>query len=188
MEKQELLKRICVMDKKMTGLAGQRNNFFFGYDQNSVGKMLDILSSIEGEAYPTDLCRIMGVTTPRITIILNTMEKEGLIERVVSSSDRRRIIVTLTEKGKERIRKRDQENYLFFEKVYEKLGQEDTEALLRSLEAMAEVYEQAYSNMRQSRKGGGKKLTKKKYWFINNHSLRADLPKTAGYGSSAVHL
>ena len=160
MDKQELLREICIMDKKMTGLASQRDNYFFGYDQNSIGRMLDVLSNIEGEVYPTDLCHIMGVTTPRITIILNTMEKEGLIRRVASPIDRRRIIVELTDKGREKIQNRDQENTLYFEKVYEKLGHEGAEGLLKGLHAMADVYEEAYSELIQSRKTKSKKLTK----------------------------
>ena len=162
MEKHELLTEICEMDKKMTALAGKKNNYFFGYDINSVGRMLDILSNIEGDAYPTDLCHMMGVSTPRITIILNTMEKEGLIERTTSTEDRRRIIVSLTEKGWEMVRNRDQKNYHYFEKVYDKLGQEDTEALLRSLQAMEEIYENAFAEIRQDRKECGNKLTKNK--------------------------
>lgn len=162
MEKHELLTEICEMDKKMTALAGKRNNYFFGYDINSVGRMLDILSNIKGEAYPTDLCHLMGVSTPRITIILNMMEKEGLIARAPSTVDRRRIIVSLTEKGKERVRERDKKTYFYFEKIYEKLGQEDAEALLRSLKAMEEVYEKAFAEIRQDRKECGKRLTKDK--------------------------
>lgn len=162
MDKHELLTEICDMDKKMTALAGKRNNYFFGYDINSVGRMLDILSNIEGEAYPTDLCHLMGVSTPRITIILNMMEKEGLIERVPSTVDRRRIIVSLTEKGKERVRERDKKTYYYFEKIYDKLGQEDAEALLRSLKAMEEIYEKAFAEIREDRKKDCKKLTKNK--------------------------
>ena len=162
MDKHELLKEICVLDKKMTALAGKRNNYLFGYDINSVGRMLDILSNIDGEAYPTDLCHLMGVSTPRITIILNMMEKEGLIERSASTKDRRRIIVSLTEKGWEKVLNRDQKNYYYFEKVYEKLGQKDTEALLRSLQVMEEIYEKAYAEIKQDRKKNSKKLTKEK--------------------------
>lgn len=162
MDKHELLTEICEMDKKMTALAGKRNNYFFGYDINSVGRMLDILSNIKGEAYPTDLCHLMGVSTPRITIILNMMEKEGLITRAPSTVDRRRIIVSLTEKGKERVRERDKKTYFYFEKIYEKLGQEDAEALLRSLKAMEEIYEKAFAEIREDRKKACKKLTKDK--------------------------
>lgn len=156
MDKNKLLNDICTMDKKMTRLAVRRNNYFFGQDKNSVGEMLDLLSSIKGDAHPTDLCRMMGVSTPRITVILNKMEEDGLIERALSSTDRRRIIVRLTEKGQERVRNRDQESYYYFEKVFEKLGQKDTEALLRSLQAMEEVYEEAYTEILQSRKSGRK--------------------------------
>lgn len=140
MEKEKLISLICEKDQRLNVLTGRRNNYIFGFDENSVGKMLNILSSTKEELHPTDLCKILGVTTPRITIILNSMEEKGLIERKMASEDRRKITVVLTAKGKRAIKARNQKNYEFFEKVYEKLGPEDAEALYRSMQAYEEVY------------------------------------------------
>jgi len=91
MDKELLVKEICDADKKKKKpRRGEHQN-----DDNSIGKVLRILSNSEGEVHPTDLCQKLEVTTPRITVILNEMEDKGLVERQISKEDRRKILIVL---------------------------------------------------------------------------------------------
>jgi MarR family transcriptional regulator, 2-MHQ and catechol-resistance regulon repressor len=47
-----------------------------------------------------ELCRKLLVSGGNMTVVLDNLQKEGLIERVQSTEDRRTINVSLTEKGK----------------------------------------------------------------------------------------
>lgn len=49
---------------------------------------------------PKDIAQILGLENSTISGVLDRMQKKGLIERVISPSDRRSIQVMLTEKGK----------------------------------------------------------------------------------------
>ena len=142
MNKEKLILRICAAEKQLNLLTGRRNRYSVGYDGNSVEKVLGVLSSTEGEIHPTDLCKRLGVTTPRITTILNDMEEKGLVERRISAVDRRKIVVTLTEAGNEVVEQKREKDREFLSKVCDRLSSEDADALLRILSAYADAYEE----------------------------------------------
>lgn len=50
-----------------------------------------------------DLCRKMMVSGGNMTVVLDNLQKSGLVKRVRSKEDRRTIVVELTEHGEERV-------------------------------------------------------------------------------------
>lgn len=52
---------------------------------------------------PTELAEAIGVRPPTMTGITDTLEKQGLIERRASTSDRRKSYILLTKIGKKRL-------------------------------------------------------------------------------------
>jgi DNA-binding MarR family transcriptional regulator len=140
-DKELLIKKICEAEhnKKKPGLGKDRR------DDNSIGKVLRILSKSDGNVHPTELCRMLEVTTPRITVILNDMEEKGLVERLICKDDRRKILVVLTEKGRKEVSGRRRKTEEYIRTLVEKIGPEDSEAYLRILQAEAELYEEAHS-------------------------------------------
>ena len=71
-----------------------------------------ISDSLHGEAYileyislqpqgiiPRDISREMNISSARVAMSLNRLEEKGLITRRPDTLDRRRILVTITEKG-----------------------------------------------------------------------------------------
>lgn len=49
----------------------------------------------------TTVARSLGVTTGTLTISVNGLVKKGFVERIRSEEDRRVVLISLTEKGKE---------------------------------------------------------------------------------------
>jgi MarR family transcriptional regulator, 2-MHQ and catechol-resistance regulon repressor len=47
-----------------------------------------------------ELCRKMLVSGGNMTVVVDNLEKEGLVERIRDTADRRKILVMLTPKGK----------------------------------------------------------------------------------------
>lgn len=54
-----------------------------------------------GSAVPGEISEIMNISSARIAAALNSLDKKGLITRQIDPSDRRRILVELTQKGKD---------------------------------------------------------------------------------------
>lgn len=48
-----------------------------------------------------EISRQLGVTSPNVTYLVDSLEKDGLVTRVVNTSDRRETFIELTPKGKE---------------------------------------------------------------------------------------
>lgn len=86
-----------------------------------------------GTAQPGELSHELGITTPRMTTILTTLEKQGLIIRSSSPGDRRRVIVSLTPQGHALVCRHDEEQEHSFRQLFDALGQEDAQNLTRLL-------------------------------------------------------
>jgi DNA-binding MarR family transcriptional regulator len=56
--------------------------------------------SPDGRGRPTDICAVLGRTTGGMTLTLDRLEAAGWLQRSQDSSDRRRIVVSLTAEGR----------------------------------------------------------------------------------------
>ena len=87
----------------------------------------------ETEELPTNISNCLCLSTARVAATLNSLEKKGYISRIMSTNDRRKIIVGITDTGKDFIyEKREKLNEIFKEMV-KSLGQEDAEHFIRIL-------------------------------------------------------
>lgn len=93
--------------------------------------VLNFLFEHSNRAYPKDLSKAMAVSTARIAKLLNEMEKNELILRTADSSDNRKIIVTITDKGIQKVN--EYRNYFskYIAQLLEKLGPEDAKEYVR---------------------------------------------------------
>ncbi len=95
------------------------------------GRCLDILEQ-RGPMTAGELARATGLTTGAMTTLLDRMERMGYLRRVAHPTDRRRVVVELTEKMRRRIGE-----------IYSPVGQEGAELLAclsdRQLELIANV-------------------------------------------------
>ena len=63
--------------------------------------VLRCLARSKAPLLPSDLSEQSHASTARIAVVLNTLEKKGLISRAIDPTDRRRILVSLTNVGQE---------------------------------------------------------------------------------------
>lgn len=64
------------------------------------GFVLHYVAIHGGCVFPGDIGHAMCVSTARVAMALNSLEKKGLITRQIDASDRRKILVRLTSEGK----------------------------------------------------------------------------------------
>ena len=86
-----------------------------------------------GSLTPSELADQAWVSNARVANILKALEQKGWIEREHSKEDRRRVIVTITDKGRQDIetKRRDFEHRAA--SFLEQLGEEDTREMVRLL-------------------------------------------------------
>lgn len=73
-------------------------NIFSGFNKGELG-ILRILSSKNVEHSSGELSQLLGVSTARVASILNSLENKELIIRKEDVTDKRKTLISITEKG-----------------------------------------------------------------------------------------
>jgi DNA-binding MarR family transcriptional regulator len=113
-------------------------------DRHSSGEsfLLRLLALSKDPVHPSELQQRTCTSSARVAAVLGALEKKGLIAREVDQQDRRRVLVTITDEGRERAERELAEMNAVLETLFVALGQEDTEELVRLLGRLLEVFVQ----------------------------------------------
>lgn len=95
--------------------------------------VLEYLSRQDGGMNPSDLADKLGYTRPRMTRILDSLESKGYIVREQDSADRRRVIASCTDAGREHAHDHSTDGVSNLAKSLSKMGDHDVRELLRAL-------------------------------------------------------
>jgi MarR family transcriptional regulator, 2-MHQ and catechol-resistance regulon repressor len=88
-----------------------------------------------------ELCRKMLVSGGNMTVVVDNLEKEGLVERIRDTADRRKILVMLTPKGKRLFDTIFTDHAEYIAKLASVLTQKEQEALSRLLKKLGKQLE-----------------------------------------------
>jgi len=91
-----------------------------------------------GSVIPSDISTEMGISTARIAAALGSLESKGLITRRIDEKDRRRILVELTDAGREKEAEHAKGIMRVLVRMLENLGEADAIEFLRILKKVAE--------------------------------------------------
>jgi len=103
------------------------------------GYVLSYLYYNGNKVLPSELSKMMNVTTPRVTAILNELEAQNLIIRSISPEDRRNVYVMLSDKGNQLVQKKIMRQKKSIHLLVERLEEGDVEAFLRVLKVLEEI-------------------------------------------------
>ena len=92
--------------------------------------LLSLLSD-EGETSPSKLSKALDRSAARIANTLKALENKGFVKRSYDKIDRRRVLVSITEKGKDFVSRKKAECTSMMASLMEHLGEKDAEELIR---------------------------------------------------------
>ena len=92
-----------------------------------------------GTATPTEISKKFGVSTARITNILNGLERKGYIVRTPSPNDRRMVLGTITEEGRNCAGRCIRQAVRNAAVIMDALGEEDAEACIRLVKRILQI-------------------------------------------------
>lgn len=98
----------------------------FNISQGESGVLLYLLNA-NSYVSQSELSENLGVTMPRIVAVINTLQKKELIEKNVDSTDKRKSIISITNKGKDNIIKKKKDAIKFIENVIKELDEQEIE-------------------------------------------------------------
>lgn len=96
-----------------------------------------------------ELSTLLDLSTARIAAILNNLERKGAITRARDTADRRRVVVRLTEQGREEVQTSYDEAVACLSEVYRRMGEDDTRELLRLSDRAGEIAQQIYEEQKE---------------------------------------
>lgn len=96
--------------------------------------VLEFLSRQEDGMSPSDLAERLGYSRPRMTRILDSLESKGYIVRSQDPHDRRRVIASCTDAGREHAHDSSSGGVSNLAKSLSKMDDQDVRELLRALE------------------------------------------------------
>ena len=101
----------------------------------SVGEtpVLQYLSSADGDVIPSEIAQKLGFSRARMSHILDSLETKGYVTRRPDSSDRRRVLVSVTESGRDYAAKKNAESVAMLSNQLSSLGEHDAKELVRIL-------------------------------------------------------
>jgi DNA-binding MarR family transcriptional regulator len=105
----------------------------------------EAIAVIEGAGRPispTPIAERLLVTTASVTSLLDTLERRGLVERQADPSDRRRLLVALTDEGRASVDGYLPEMVALQTAVMECVSEQDRRRLQRTLDAILRGVEQ----------------------------------------------
>lgn len=100
--------------------------------------VLNYISEHEGNVIPSDISNEMGISSARIAAALNSLEKKGLILRRIDAEDRRRILIDMTDTGREQVKKHYQMILNTTTNMLRYLGEEDAKNYIRIMKKLTE--------------------------------------------------
>lgn len=106
-------------------------------------RILDMV--YHGVDKPADVAKMLDVSPPAITWILEKLENMGFLERGHTKSDRRRTVLGLTSTGKDVVRRVNARRRNLLSKVLD--GMEDKEVV--QLEGALEAFSNSYMNLKE---------------------------------------
>jgi DNA-binding MarR family transcriptional regulator len=89
----------------------------------------------------TDLARVEGVAQPSMTVLVGTLERDGLVVRRGDPSDKRVVLIELTTAGTDLVRGRRRADAQAFAQLIGELPADEAAALLAALPALEHLLE-----------------------------------------------
>lgn len=86
-----------------------------------------------------EISRLLNMTTSRIAAVLGSLEKKGFIIRKTDQSDKRRVLVALTDKGSAFHARRKDEAQQHIQRLLIMLGEQDAREFVRLMKRLAQI-------------------------------------------------
>ena len=101
--------------------------------------VLRLLSEEERALTAGEISRLLRMTTSRIAAVLGALEKKGLIVRSADERDKRRVLVTPTERGLSLGRRKKQNLINAISYTFEQIGERDAREFVRLMKRVYDI-------------------------------------------------
>jgi len=104
-----------------------------------IGNVLGFLLCSDHEVSAGEISEYMNVSTARVAVLLKKMADKGLITRKPDPHDGRRVLVSITENGKELFTEKQREILLYGSAIVEHFGENRVREFIKSCKDIKDV-------------------------------------------------
>ena len=114
-------------------MSSSRRDMFEDINRANKGEffVLHFLLMRDSQVLPSELSIALHASTGRISALLGNLEKKGYIEREIDKSNRRNILVTITDAGRSHIKTEMGKMQRGMTQVFTDMGESDTTEFIR---------------------------------------------------------
>jgi DNA-binding MarR family transcriptional regulator len=104
----------------------------------------------------SDFHKDLHITKPAVSQIYSSLEKKGYITRNVDTSDRRKIVATLTPKGKEILKSMGDQFNKMINEIITRMGEDNSKQLISLFNRLSDISEDMRNELDTKTESGGK--------------------------------
>ncbi|MBP5493212.1 MAG: MarR family transcriptional regulator [Clostridiales bacterium] len=104
-----------------------------------IGNVLGFLCASGREVSAGEISDYMDVSTARVAVLMKKMLDKGLITKRVDPNDKRKVMVSITPKGKEAFEEKKKEIILYSSAIVDHFGTEKLEDFIQSCRQIKEI-------------------------------------------------
>lgn len=136
-------------------MSDSRKNMMDNFNRANKGELfvLHFLKARNAEVLPSELSSALNSSTARISALLGALEKKGQIEREIDKSNRRNILVTITEAGRERVEAEMNEIQGLMTHIFTEMGETNTAEFIRLNQLFSELSQKYVANLQKEEDG-----------------------------------
>ena len=108
--------------------------------RGEMAMMYCITAKMDGHT-PVEISRELEISSAAVASTMNKLENKGLIKRKADSTDRRKVTVHLTKKGRDFSREREEEMMRDLATLLEVLDEDEVKALVSTVRKLSESAE-----------------------------------------------
>lgn len=101
--------------------------------------ILHFISHKNAAVLPSELSVVTKTSSARVAMALKNLESKGYVERNVDKADRRKVLVTITDKGSEEVKQQHERILFIMEKLVNELGEADVREYIRIVDRVIEI-------------------------------------------------
>jgi len=119
----------------------------FGLAEAEFRVLTTLFSQPDGVAHPSDLCVRAGQSPANLSRISDALVSRDLITRVLSSHDRRRMVLRITEQGEDLVRRLLPKLFGSLHAMYAEFSDSEQQLLIAQLKRLHASAEEAYKSL-----------------------------------------
>src|SRR5690606_34421391 len=122
------------------------------FEQRGMNFVVKLLAKNGGTTFTFELANVMGISTARVSNLINKLEQKGFVERKIAENDARKTILILTERGKEYHEEMEEKYFMMMSKMIDVIGKEEILQFIQTFGKMQTFFESHIDNQEKEDK------------------------------------